>query len=99
MSMKSVLLFITTAALVAALGACSHTTKKTADSGAASAGAQKAASADSDLDEAQKEAKRQSLLKMADETLKVRIVRIGDRPRFSVCINGSAGFSRRGPSS
>jgi hypothetical protein len=96
MSMKSVLLFITTAALVAALGACSHTTKKTDATGAASAGAQKAASADSDLDEAQKEAKRQSLLKMADETLKVRI---GDRPRFSVCINGSAGFSRRGPSS
>jgi hypothetical protein len=35
MSMKSVLLFITTAALVAGLGACSHTTKKS-DPGAAS---------------------------------------------------------------
>jgi len=70
MSVKSVMLFIATAALLVGLGACSHTTKKTADPGAASADAQKAASADSDLDEAQKEAKRQALLKMADDTLK-----------------------------
>lgn len=68
--MKTVTVFFATAVLLTGLGACSHTTKKTTDPGAASAGAQKAASADSDLDEAQKEAKRQALLKMADETLK-----------------------------
>ena len=69
MSVKSVMLFIATAALLVGLGACSHTTKNT-DSGATSSDMDKAEGADSDLDEAQKEAKRQSLLKMADDTLK-----------------------------
>jgi len=69
MSMKSITLLLTTAVLVAGLGACSSTSK-TKDSGAESRAAQKAAAADSDLSETQKEAKRQGLLKMADETLK-----------------------------
>ncbi|MGB5716091.1 MAG: hypothetical protein WBN81_03255 [Gammaproteobacteria bacterium] len=69
MSLKPLTLFLTTALLVVGLSACSHTTKK-ADTGAASPDAKKAATADSDLSEAQKEAKRQSLLKMADDTLK-----------------------------
>jgi len=65
MSMKSVILLLTTAVLVAGLSACgSMTTSK--DSGAE----EKATAADSDLTASQKEAKRQTLLKMADETLK-----------------------------
>jgi lipid-binding SYLF domain-containing protein len=69
MSMKSTPLLLNTALLVVGLGACSSMTKSK-DSGTESRAAQKAASADSDLSEAQKEAKRQALLKMADETLK-----------------------------
>lgn len=69
MSMKSITLLLTTAMLVAGLGACSNMSK-TKDTGATSTAAQKAAAADSSMDESEKEAKRQSLLKMADETLK-----------------------------
>ncbi len=69
MSMKSVTLLLATALLVTGLGACSSISK-TKDSGAESRAAQKAAAADSNLSASQKEAKRQALLKMADETLK-----------------------------
>ena len=69
MSRKSIILLLTTAVLVAGLSACgSMTTSK--DSGSDSKAAEKAAAADSDLTASQKEAKRQALLKMADETLK-----------------------------
>ena len=67
--MKSVILLLTTALLVIGLGACSSMTAPK-HSATESRAAQKAASADSDLSEAQKEAKRQALLKMADDTLK-----------------------------
>ena len=69
MSMKPITLLLTTAVLVAGLSACGSMTKSK-DSGADSKAAEKAAAADSSLDASQKEAKRQSLLKMADETLK-----------------------------
>jgi lipid-binding SYLF domain-containing protein len=69
MSMKTITLLLSTALLVAGLSACSNMSK-TKDSGAASADAKKAAAADSSLTESQKEAKRQSLQKMAGDTLK-----------------------------
>lgn len=69
MSMKVVSVLFATTALLIGLGACSSTGTMTG-SGSDSSAKAKAASADSDLTEAQKEAKRRSLLKMADDTLK-----------------------------
>ena len=55
--------------ILMAIAACSHTTKTTGK-GAGSAATTKAETADNNLNKSQKEAKRKSLLKMADETLK-----------------------------
>ena len=67
--MKNIALFFTIVVMHIVLSACSSTTTKT-DSGSTSPDVSKSEAADSNLDEAQKEAKRQALLKMADDTLK-----------------------------
>jgi len=69
MPMKSIPLLLTAAMLVVGLSACGSMTKSK-DSGSDSKAADKAAAEDSSLTASQKEAKRQALLKMADETLK-----------------------------
>ena len=66
--MKNIALFFTVVVMHIVLSACSSTTTKT-DSGSTSPDVSKSEAADSNLDEAQKEAKRQSLLKMANDTL------------------------------
>jgi lipid-binding SYLF domain-containing protein len=69
MSIKSITVLVSTAILIAGLGACSSM-KTSKDDGSDSKAAQKAAAADSNLTASQKQAKQQALLKMADETLK-----------------------------
>ena len=66
--MKKTALIFAIVAMHIGLSACSNTATKTV-SWATSPDKSKAEAADSNLDEAQKEAKRQSLLKMANDTL------------------------------